>query len=333
MALSGLKDRVRAATQPVIPTTVVEVVQGATAEELHAAQQADGGQAADVVMGWLGRYRDDLTAALPACVDTGVFLAAVRAALPSLSRCTPASLLQATLTCARFGLLPDRQQAVIKADGPLAVFVPMYRGLVELMYRSGRVGSVHVGLVYAGDEWSWKPTRPAPDDFTHEPRPDLPRAERGEVILAYAFCWMANGARSQVVVLNREDAEEIRDEYSDAYRRAEVDGSKSSFWHTHFNDMWLKTALRRLAKTVPTSAEVRLLMQADDAGDAGRTQVLLTPVPADDDAGLTAEAEAAHAAAEAPQHPVRVSAVSSLAVKRSGRSKPKRNRGGRRRAA
>ncbi|MEU7092941.1 RecT family recombinase [Kitasatospora aureofaciens] len=333
MALTTLKDRVRAATSAPAPT--VEAVEGATVEELRAAEQADGGQATDTVMTWLERYRSDITAALPKCVEPGVFLAAVRATLPSLSRCTPASLLQATLTCARFGLVPDGQQSVIKADGPLAVFVPMYRGYVELMYRSGRVGSVHVGLVHAGDEWSWEPTAPVPLDFTHKPRPDLARAERGDVVLAYAFVWMAGGARSQVVVLNREDAEEIRDTYSEAYQRAESSGKRDSFWHTHFTDMWLKTALRRLAKVVPTSPELRLLTAAEDAGDAGRTQILHAPVPAEEDQVLAADAEAAHQAAEAGQEPVPAPTAVALPQqrRRDRRSKPKRNRGGRRRTA
>ncbi|MFF2612281.1 recombinase RecT [Kitasatospora sp. NPDC058046] len=333
MALSTLKARVSAATRPVAP--VVDAVEGASAVELHEAQQADGGQAADTVMDWLGRRRADIEAALPSCVEPGVFLTAVRTALPGLSRCTPASLLQAVLTCARFGLLPDGQQAVIKAEGSTAVMVPMYRGYVELMYRSGRVRSVHVGLVYAGDEWSWEPTAPAPLDFTHKARPDLPRAQRGEAVLAYAFCWMENGARSQVVVLNREDAEANRDAYSEAFRRAEADGSKSSAWHTHFGDMWKKTAIRRLEKTVPTSAELRKLAVVEDAGDEGRVQVVHAPQPGAEDAALAADAAAAHEAAEAGQE---VGALGApvpppvVKARRRGRTGTKKDRAGRRAA-
>ncbi|WP_284576646.1 recombinase RecT [Streptomyces sp. 2P-4] len=304
MALNTLKDRVRMATaeKPVKAAAVpAVVVEGATGEELRAAEQAEGGKATDTVMAWLERYGDDFTAALPAHVDTGSFMAAVRAALPALSRCTPASLLQALLTCARFGLLPDGKHAVVKAEGATAVFIPMYQGYVELMYRSGRVGSVHVGLIHEHDEWSFEPTAPAPLDFTHKPRVDLPKAERGPVILAYAFAWMTSGARSAVVMLSREDAEAIRDEYSQAYRRAEDSGRADSFWHRDFNAMWSKSALRRLHKLVPMSAELVALARVDDAGDAGQVQVIHAPTG--DGAELLAEADEAHERAEDSQAP------------------------------
>ncbi|MFZ4266518.1 recombinase RecT [Streptomyces arboris] len=305
MALTSLKDRVRAATsdQPTEKAAAVPavVVEGSTPEELRAAEQAESGAATDTVMSWLERYAQDFTEALPSHVDVGSFMAAVRGLLPSLSRCTPASLLQAMLTCARFGLVPDGRHAVIVAEGPFAVFIPMYQGYVDLMYRSGRVGSVHVGLIHEGDDWSFEPTAPAPLDFTHRPRVDLPKAERGAPILAYAFAWMTSGARSAVVMLSREDAEAIRDEYSKAYQRAEDSGAKDSFWHRDFNAAWSKSALRRLHKLVPMSAELVALARVDDAGDAGQVQVIHAPTG--EERELLVEAEEQHARAEDSQAP------------------------------
>lgn len=329
--MTTLKDRVRAATSgrpaPLAePSRPAQVVQDASPCELHAAEREEGG-ATDAALEWLERYHShDVTKALPAHVDTAVFFAAVREVLPSLARCTPASVLQAVLTCARFGLVPDGRHAVIKPDGPLAVAVPMYQGYVELMYRSGRVGSVHVGLIHEHDEWTYEPTAPPPDDFTHRPRVDLPKGGRGRPILAYAFCWMTSGARSHVVLLSREDAEEIRDEYSEAYRRAEDSGRHDSFWHTDFDWMWQKSALRRLHKLVPLSAELVALGKADDAGDAGTVQVVHAPA---EDAQARADAEAAHKAAEGPQEPAPAALARRALVKRSqpkrSRSQPKRS--------
>jgi phage RecT family recombinase len=293
---------VRAATadKPAVPPTpvirAVDVVEGSTTDELHAAEQAAGGEATNAVMEWLDRYSADFAQALPACVDTGTFMAAVRAALPSLNRCTPASLLQALMTCARFGLIPDGRHAVIVREGALARFVPMAAGYVELMYRSGRVGSVHTGLIYEGDEWDYEPTAKAPDDFRHKPALLLSDEERGAPILAYAFCWMTSGERSQVVILTRQDAEAIRDEYSTGYQDAVREGRTDSFWHIKFDQMWVKSAVLRLHKVVPTSPELVQLADADAAGEAGRVQILHAPKPQ-----LLAEAEAAHEAAEASQ--------------------------------
>ncbi|MFD4315071.1 RecT family recombinase [Streptomyces sp. NPDC058548] len=305
MSLSTLKDRVRAATteQPAAVATVsalAEDAKASTPEQLHTSAQAEGGDIADVALAWLERYRNEFTRALPSHIDTAAFLAAVRAALPGLINCTPASLLQSLLTCARFGLIPDGRHAVIKREGKTAVFVPMAQGYVELMYRSGRVGSVHVGMIHEADEWVYEPTAPAPLDFTHKPALTVSKKDRGPVILAYAFCWMASGARSQVVILTREDAEEIRDEYSSAYRRAQDSGANDSFWHTDFNKMWAKSALRRLHKVVPMSAELVALLKADEAGDAGQVQIVHAPA---EDAHLQAEADEAHERAEESQDP------------------------------
>ncbi|WPR52778.1 recombinase RecT [Streptomyces sp. S399] len=304
MSLSTLKDRVRAATaEKPAPDATVEALAGipqqSTPERLHTSAQAEGDAVADLVLTWLERYGDDFTKALPSHIEVKVFLAAVRACLPGLIHCTPASLRQALLTCARFGLIPDGRHAVIKREGKLAVFVPMAQGYVELMYRSGRVGSVHVGMIHEADEWSYEPSAPAPLDFTHKPRVELSKKDRGPAILAYAFCWMTSGARSQVIVLSREDAEAIRDEYSSAYQRAKDSGANDSFWHTDFDKMWAKSALRRLHKVVPMSAELVALLAADDAGDEGRVQVVHAPDP--EVAVLAAEAERAYEAAEGSQ--------------------------------
>jgi recombination protein RecT len=303
MSLSTLKDRVRAATieQPAADATVqtlAEDTKGSVPAQLHTSAQGEGDEAADMALSWLEQYGSEFTKALPSHIDVKAFLSAVRAALPGLVHCTPASLRQALLTCARFGLVPDERHAVIKREGKTAVFVPMAQGYVELMYRSGRVGSVHVGMIHENDEWNYEPSAPSPLDFTHRPNLTAAKKDRGPVVLTYAFCWMTSGARSQVIVLNREDAEEIRDEYSQAYRRAQESGKADSFWHTDFDKMWAKSALRRLHKVVPMSAELVALLKADDAGDAGEVQIIHAPA---EETHLQAEADEAHERAEDSQ--------------------------------
>lgn len=300
-----LKDRLRAARQTAQPTAAPAVEQHDQAPDSPAAladikghEQVEPAMNA-TVMEWLSVYKGHFEEALPDCVDKTAFFAAVRSVLPELARCTPASVLQALLTCARFGLIPDGSQAAITRQGVLAVFVPMYQGYIELMYRSGLVDSVHIGQVREHDEFSYTPTARYPDDLVHRPNLRLSHKERGDVVLVYAYAWLKNGARSQVIVLSREDAEEIRDEWSEEYRRAEEKGTRDSFWHLHFDRMWEKSGIRRLIRVVPKSAELRALVDADDAGDRGEVQVLHTPDP--EAAQLLADAERAHTAAEASQ--------------------------------
>ncbi|MCM1964910.1 RecT family recombinase [Streptomyces sp. G1] len=269
-------------------------------------------------MHFLQRYSADFQEALPGCVDLSRFEAAVRSLVPTLGRCTTSSILQALLACARFGLVPDGREAVIVADGHKAVFVPMYQGYIDLMHRSGHVESVRSGFVYEGDEWNHEPSAPAPLDFTHKARPDLTEEERGEPLFAYAFVWYRGGGRSQVVTINKTEAEEIRDRHSRAYARAEETGNRDSTWHTDFRAMWRKSAIRRLPGSVPMSPEVRALVAVDEAGEAGRMQVLLAPEPAP-------KAEAAEAPVRAASGPSERGRAVDTARRRIGR---KKQRGG-----
>ncbi|WP_432169127.1 recombinase RecT [Streptomyces sp. 1222.5] len=245
-----LKDRVKAAGTP--PTEDTSAV-------VDLALQ-------DGSMAWLQSRATYFTDALPRHVDRAHFMSVARAIMPSLSKCTDMSITSSLLACARFGLEPDGRQAAIIPYGDIATFQPMYEGLIELMYRHPRVDSVHFNWVREKDAWDYEPTAPSPKDFFHKPRVDLTEEARGPVILAYAFAWI-DGRRSAVIILNRSQAEAIRDKYSKAFKKAENNGKKDSPWHTDFDAMWAKSAVRRLVKVVPTSHELAELVQADDDAD------------------------------------------------------------------
>ncbi|WP_328638455.1 RecT family recombinase [Streptomyces canus] len=256
-------------------------------------------ETAEALHTWLTRFEGQILRRLPSGVDAGPFLAAVRDRLPALEGCSPASILEAVLACASFGFNPDGKEAVLTRDGSLAVFIPTYRGYVRAMTNSGAVTSIRTGLVYACDEFTYEPTRPAPEDFRHVPNLDVKRSERGEPRFAYAFAWLAGGDRSQPVILSREDAEEIRDKHSRAYQRAVAEGREDTFWHTDFWHMATKSCIRRLPKTVPTSAEMHALMAVEEAAEERRPQLEHAPDP--EAAALVAEAERAAKAAEGSQ--------------------------------
>ncbi|PSK52403.1 hypothetical protein B0E38_04729 [Streptomyces sp. 111WW2] len=280
----------------------------------------------DAVDAYLDKHGDKFRASLPACVSYEKFRAAVAATLPRVARCSPASLLQAFLTCARFGLVPDGYEAAIEVQGTQAVFIPTWKGYVRLMYRSGLVESVHCGLIHATDEWSVTPSAPEPDDFVLKIRPELSDEERGPVVCAYAFVRMQGGGRSQVMFINNEQADAIRDEYSYGYRLAVMQGRpETSYWVRKRPQMMRKTALKALFPLVSESAEVVALAAAEDAGHRGEVQIYHAPDP--EAAGLRAEAERAHRAAEGSQEMPAV----RLPVKRSKqgrRYQGKKARGG-----
>ena len=91
--------------------------------------------------------------------------------------------------------------------------------------------------------------------------------------------------------------------------------------------MATKSCIRRLPKTVPTSAEMHALMAVEEAAEERRPQLEHAPDP--EAAALVAEAERAARAAEASQD-----VPGPMPLKMKGRrSKPKKQRGGPRRGA
>lgn len=220
--------------------------------------------------------------ALPRHVSVDRFLRMALTATqktPKLLDCTQESLLAALLESARLGLEPGTKQAAIVPMGKDATFIAQWQGLVELMYRSGRVSSVTAEFVREADAWDYKIGDGG--EFWH--RPDLLAANRGPIVLVYAFAEIKGGGRSKIVTLNRAEAEEVRDKYSKAYalaernRRAEPaefartpdKGWFNSTWHTEFDAMWRKSAVRRLADWVPQSPElIELLQRENEAGES-----------------------------------------------------------------
>jgi recombination protein RecT len=112
------------------------------------------------------------------------------------------------------------------------------------MYNAGFVASVVAEVVYANDRFEFRPGR---DDIpAHEI--DWDSDDRGHLRLVYAFARMKDGATSKVVVMNRAHIDSIK-------RSAQGADSQYSPWQTAEPAMWLKSAVRQLAKWVPTSAE------------------------------------------------------------------------------
>ncbi|GAA2107610.1 recombinase RecT [Streptomyces synnematoformans] len=278
-AMSNLKNRVRQAT-------------GNTGGDGDAQP---GGEVAvkDPRLAWLERGRDDIVRALPRHINEDHFIQAALTGMEKLRNCDIPTIWTALMACARFGLAPDGVRAAIVPYGKTATFVPMYQGLIDVMHRSGMVESVRVGFIREQDAWEYTPSAPSPADFHHKPAVELPREERGDVILAYAFAWLRGGARSQVVLLNRQEAIEIRDLYSRAYAYHEKKGTRESTWHTHFDQQWAKSCVRRLAKHVPTSPEVSDLLHADTDADDG-IQTLVAEVERTDQPARTGDAQHEH---------------------------------------
>lgn len=164
----------------------------------------------------------------------------------------PGSLMNALNEAARLGLAPgtDEYWLTIRKDKgkPQVLGIVGYQGEIELIYRAGAVSSVVVEAVRENDHFQW-----VPGEMT-KPRHSPPAgnwftaADRGQVIGAYAYAIMRDGAVSEVVIVD--------DQRIDRAIQASPTGNSSySPWKSDYRAMVLKTAVHDLAKWVPTSPE------------------------------------------------------------------------------
>jgi recombination protein RecT len=182
----------------------------------------------------------------------------------------PGAFLAALLDAARLGLEPGTESYYLtprKVKGQLEILgIVGYQGYIELMHRAGAISSVVAEVVYTNDKFAF---RPGVDAIPlHEI--DWDSEDRGQLRLVYAFARMKDGATSKVVVLNKAAIAKIK---------ASSQGADTDYspWVKHEPSMWLKSAVRQLAKWVPTSSEyIREQMRA--ARDVA-AEPIHTPAP------------------------------------------------------
>lgn len=195
------------------------------------------------------QYRGDFATVLPSHIkpDTWIRLATGLLRrdrnLAQVAERNVGSFLAALLDCARLGLEPGDTYHLVPFGNEIVGIVD-YTGEIELIYRAGAVSSVKAELVHEKDR------------FTYRPDMDRPHHEvdwfgdRGEIIGVYAYAVMKDGATSRVVVMSRADVDRVKAVSKTASRA-------DSPWRTWYDRMALKTAVKQLAKWVPSSAEYR----------------------------------------------------------------------------
>jgi recombination protein RecT len=180
---------------------------------------------------------------------------------PKLLECTPESLMAAVMQSAQLGLEP----------GILghAYFVPFkngktgrtdvqfqigYKGLLELVRRSGEVTSIAAHEVYENDFFEFE--YGIDEKLTH--RPNI-SGDRGEVYAYYAYAKYKDGGHS-FLVMSKKDILEYAKKYSKAYYKGQFSGP----WATDFDAMAKKTVLKQLMKYMPLSIELQRQLSTDE---------------------------------------------------------------------
>lgn len=172
---------------------------------------------------------------------------------PLLLQCNMPSLMGAVLESAKLGLepgllgqayiLPFKNYKASKETGQdvyEAQFIIGYRGMIDLVRRSGQVSTISAQAVHQNDHFEFE--YGLDDKLEHKPA----LTNKGAVIAYYAIAKMKDGGYSYLV-MSKEDIEKHRDKYAKS--------KKFGPWVDEFDAMAKKTVLRQLIKYLPISVE------------------------------------------------------------------------------
>jgi len=161
---------------------------------------------------------------------------------PELQAVTWQSLWTACMQACRDGLLPDGVEGAIVPFKAKATWIPMYQGLLRRFRRSGQFKWVTANVVREGEEFAHHIDEQG-EHFTHVPGDSF----EAPIVKVYAMATTKDGGVF-VTVMSIAEANKIRN-----MSRASRDDSPWKQWP---EEMYKKTALRRLSKVLPSGRDI-----------------------------------------------------------------------------
>jgi recombination protein RecT len=239
------------------------------------AESSNEERALAVVNDSLANYKDEFVRLLGGSVDPEMFMSVAYEAfrtnrdLLQIALTAPDSLMKALHDAAALKLVPNgvlgsayivprRNKQTGRSE---AYFQVGYRGLEDLIMRSGHVSNIQSRVVYANE--NFRISYGTAPSIEHEPI--LDGDKRGKVRGFYGVARMRDGT-FVIDYMTVDQVNAIRDRSP----------SKSGPWSTDYEEMGRKTIIRRLAKSLPMSVEVQAAIGADDAGEQGEVVATVT---------------------------------------------------------
>ena len=220
----------------------------------------------DPIYELLGAYKTAVKNVIPEHLSAEKILRVAYMAIKrtKLRECTRESIINAVMEVSILGLDIGRTAHIIPFKRE-AVFIPDYKGYIDLAHRSGRIEAFTFKPVYEQDDFHYE--EGTSRHIKHKP---YRGADRGPLVAAYSIVFFKHGGFDFEVV-------EIADiEATKRFSPAVRAGKKDSPWLVKDMEwtMWCKTAVRRLAKRVPQSPEFQRAAHLEELHEAGLSQDL-----------------------------------------------------------
>ena len=237
----------------------------------------------EAMRGTLVKMEQEFKAALPPQIPVEKFIRTTLTAVqmqPDLLGADRRSLLGSCMKAAQDGLLTDGREAALvifnSKEGKKVQYMPMVGGILKKIRNSGELASISAHVVYDKDLFEYE--LGDNESITHKP---FLGADRGNPIAVYAVAKTKDGAIYREV-MSVADVEKVR-----AASRAGKYGPWVDWWDV----MAKKTVIRRMAKRLPSSADVDQVFESDNEA-SGFVQVQrsepvnITPSPDEQTAPL-----------------------------------------------
>jgi len=206
--------------------------------------------------GTLEKMNKDLQDALPPQINVEKFIRTTLTAVqmqPDLLGADRKSLLGSTMRAAQDGLLCDGREAALvifnSKDGKRVQYMPMVGGILKKIRNSGELASISANVVYDKDHFEYR--LGDNESIMHTP---FLGEDRGKAIAVYAVAKTKDGAIYREV-MSVSDVEKVR-----AASRA----GKFGPWVDWWDEMAKKTVIRRMAKRLPSSADLDQVIDSDN---------------------------------------------------------------------
>ena len=176
----------------------------------------------------------------------------------ALQDCTQMSIAASIMTAGQLGLEPGVNGAgwLIPYKTTCA-FVPGWKGLVDLVARSGR-GTVFTGVIYKDQKYTY--TDGARRDLIVHNESDLD--DPNDITHAYAIGWVRDSSMPVIELWTVGKIEKHRDKYNKV--------GKSHYSYKDWEMYCRKVPLLQVLKYMPCSVEVSNAMAISHAAEAGR---------------------------------------------------------------
>lgn len=169
---------------------------------------------------------------------------------PKLAQCNQESLLGALMVSAQLGLEPGvLGQCYLIPYGRECQFQIGYKGMIELLRRSGQLKDIYAYSVYENDEFEM--TYGLNRDLKHKPN----LQDRGNFVGCYCVAVLKDDARA-FEYMTKEEIEAHGKKFSKTYGNGP--------WKTDFEAMAHKTVVKKMLKWLPVSVEFLEMANKDE---------------------------------------------------------------------